>query len=893
MTNYSFYDAQPVFLDLNGKPLVGRIAIYDHDTSAYATTYLDGDGTKTASNPMRTDGSGHLEDQIFLAGDKAYRVCVQEFLGKDPSSMDEYWLDPEMWRTLYEYILASESSSEYGATIVDKVSDIAGASPELGILSCKGFYKAGDCPARSFVWTEKKVFAEDGCTSVKAENGGYWTWFPEPYVDSGCFGIMPSASATELIAGFNSLQTHTASGSVIKTVGFRSGTYFIGSNFTTNVNIELKSAAVFIPTKDVSFNCRSVSAPSGFIQKLLSSATWKFNLSVLGGNYLLSWYADGYTNIETFGTPNCIVCDRNIGTTAITFNKCRFVSVSGSKLKCSNTTGASTAFVNCSFDGLPPLDLSSVDPVFTNCEKTRTSSVCPAFKASYIANSASGTFIVDSSVEMDSDLSQADTAFETTDGALFNGMASSGTLTISSKSVRDNLIACDVEITGTETIRYDWFYEWSGRNTTVRNAFIGSKAYILDMCEKGMDATSTSITFGACYLRNGSIDTKAFTASGMLKLDKFTLNVSGDVGCSYLYAYDSGLLCSGLSVSNDSEIEHSTVTAHGTMSVASLVVRGTTIAVDKFAITGNLSAYDSSVSSNNSISVVNLIMQGCSCTASITAALADVKSSLCSVSATTMTELSSNISGKETVLNTTSAESSIVRKNVSFTGTARNDPYSSASESSLQQFAKNISLNGGVYSTDGWDTFGLCPAIPCITPTTPNYCISLTLAQGASQEITVYPTGSVNDPSYTRSFHGVRGASRAKTGQMFFLLPTYNGGKGDLSDYGDAITMVNFVRSGGVNTAVASGNPFKNTEGRVYNLDEISTASPIDAQIRFQRDDKNTGTNTVVGFVKPVLVVCTGYEVMNTSDVISYVPGFEIYGEMKFVLTEYTSGVFK
>lgn len=893
MTNYSFYDAHPVFLDLNGKPLVGRVAIYDNDSSAYATVYLDGDGSKTASNPMRTDGSGHLEDQIFLASDKAYRVCVQEFLGKDPSSMDEYWLDPEMWRTLYEYILASEGSSEYEATVVDKVSDIAGASAELGILSCKGFYKAGDCQERNFVWTEKKVFPEDGCTSIKAENGGYWTWFPEPYVDSGCFGIMPSASATELIAGFNSLQTHTASASVIKAVGFRSGTYFIGSDFTTNVNIELKPGAVFIPTKDVSFNCRSVSASSGFIQKLLSSATWKFNLSVLGGNYLLSWYADGYTNIETFGTPNCIVCDRDIGTTVTTFNKCRFVSVSGKKLKCANGTGTSTAFVNCAFDGLPSLNLSSVDPIFTNCEKARTSSVCSSFKASYIANSTSGTFIVDSAVEMDSDLSQTNTAFEVTDGAFFNGMASSGTLTISVKSVKDNLIACDVKITDTAMIEYDWFYEWSGRDLLVRNAMINSDCFYLDLCNRSMNASSGSVFNGSCYFCNGAINEKALSVSGILKLDKCTLNVSGDVSCAYLYAYDSGLMCSGLTISNDSEIEHSTVTANGTLSVASLVVRDSTISANKFAITGNLSAYDSSISSNNSIDVVNLILQGCSCTASITAALADVKSSLCSVSATTKTELSTNVSGQETVLNTTSAESSIVRKNVSFTGTARNDPFSSNSESSLQQFARNVSLNGGVYSSDGWDTFGLCPAIPCITPTNPNYCVSLSVSQGSSQEITIYPTGNVNDPSYTRTFYGVRGLSRAKAGQMFFLLPTYNGGKGDLSEYGDAITMVNFVRSGGVNTSVADGNPFKNTEGRVYNLDEASTASPIDSQIRFQRDDKNTGTNTVVGFVRPLLVVCTGYEIMNTDDGISYMPGFEIYGETKFVLTEYTPNVFK
>ncbi len=273
---------------------------------------------------------------------------------------------------------------------------------------------------------------------------------------------------------------------------------------------------------------------------------------------------------------------------------------------------------------------------------------------------------------------------------------------------------------------------------------------------------------------------------------------------------------------------------------------------------------------------------------------AEISSSECLATASgTKLEFSSKSAGMETVFNSTASNSSIIRKNASFTGTARNDPYSTDSETTLQQFAPNISLNGGVYSSSGWDSFGLCPSIPCITPTAPAYCITLTLAQGSTQDLTIYPEG--NDNSYVRTFYGVRGASRPKAGQMFFVLPTYNGGKGDLDKFGNAITCLNFVRSSGVNIAVAEGVGFKNTEGRVFNLDDEATGgSTTDTFLRPSVGGANTGTNTVVGFTRPLLVVCTGFETMVGSEGTTIaVPGFEIYGETKFVLTENTSGVFK
>lgn len=765
MRTANLVEAHPTYFNLNGKPLVGRIAIFERDTQQFSEVWLNPEGTTRASNPMKTNGAGKTEQQVFVempdSGQKAYTIYVQEFLGDDASSMDEYWTDDSMWKTLYDYLLVVDAGSGVKSVTVDSVSEIAGADSSNGIVVAKGFYFAGDCPARTFVYTSRKVFPEDGCTSIKSKDGGYWTWFPDPVIDSGCFGIIQSASKENIASSLLSLQTHLASSKVIKKVCFRGGTYFVSTSASLDCELEFKPNATLTPLADSSISCRRISASSGFVKRFLSSSTWKLSLSVSEGDYVLSWYGDGFDSIEEFGTPERIVVDRSMTTTVPNFRNVEFVpSIHGTTLKLSAGT---SSLYNCTFGNSPCLDLSSSEPTFSYCGKTRTSSVCDGFKASFIANSTNTPFVVDSEISMDSDLSQENISFTTEDGAFFNGMADSGLLTISEASVRNKSIACDCAITGTKKIRLDWFHEWTGRSTCCINAMIGSGIYSVDLCGDSISFSATNYDF---TIENGSASGGPFQKKTVFN------NVSANISASgaELYSYDSAL-------------------SFTTCILSKLVASGSTLVGQSLALTGtlNLSSSKLQFASNeingdtilNDSSILDSgTLKATNFTAYDSVVNLDVESELSGVYGSTVKSLttaskqifSSSCGSLETVHD--NGTESFDRKTVTFSdgfmGKTAEESYR------LYDVIAQMRMNAGIYCAasqgrSGYDIFSMIPSMPIFI--TQDKYVSLVDAKGSSRSFETQET-SHSVPVYSGTAYGIIGDSRPKPGQVLVIVPS-------------------------------------------------------------------------------------------------------------------------
>lgn len=756
MRTANLLDAHPTFFNLNGKPLVGRVSVFENETRSFADTWLDPEGTKRAANPIKTNGAGKTESQVFVempdSGQRIYTVVVEEFLGEQYSSMDEYWDDGEMWKGLYDFKLVVDAGSGVKSVTAGSVSEIAGMDSGNGIVVATGFYRDGDCPARVFVYMDKAVFPEDGCTSIKSKDGGYWTWFPEPTVDSGCFGIIPSASSTDTSSGFLSLQTHLNSADIIKKVCFRSGRYLLSVSVDINCDVKFKSNARLNPTENVSLSFRSVSASPGFIVRDLFDKD--VSLSVKEGAFYFSWfdkYADG-AEIGNIGTPETIVVDKQLKLTQTAINSALVIGC-GPKIKFTGTL----AFSQCRFSGATVLG-SSQDVSFVNCGKVRTSKVCDAFYASTIAGSTVGTkFIVDSEIVMDADLSQEDTGFTTEDGAYFNGLAETGSLTIDAKSIGMWMLSCETCVKNAKEIRLDWFKQNLSTANRLSLSCVSSSIFAVDLC--GLSLSEGSSQYPMAY-RNGTLSgsyTKDLSLDGV----NGTVSVSGaaltvkdsNVKFTQLNAKKltiSDSICSGTSLNAEGEVAIS----GSSLQFTTTTINGTTVQL-----------LDSSVLGTGSVSTTRL---ECDRTEmkSIDVAATDFASvslsKVKSLSADVIHVNSSIIKDDDVIFDNTTEN--IVCKDIKFL-----DGFMGRAEESYPLIDVNAQarLNAGIYNmaSEGrteLDVFGIIPSFPVFI--TQDDCVSLLDTVGSSRSYATTNSG----PSGTA--YGIIGKSRPKPGQVLVIM---------------------------------------------------------------------------------------------------------------------------
>ena len=773
MRTANLVEAHPTYFNLNGKPLVGRIAIFDRDTKQFSETWLDPEGTTRAANPMRTNGAGKTEQQVFVempnSGQKAYTIYVQEFLGDDASSMDEYWTDDTMWDTLYDYLLVVDAGSGVKSVTVDSVSEIAGADSSNGIVVAKGFYSAGDCPARTFVYASRRVFPEDGCTSIRSKDGGYWTWFPDPVIDSGCFGIIPSATKESIASSLLSLQTHLASAKVIKKVCFRNGNYPLDTDIELDCEIEMKPGASIYPSSDGlhRLSCRAFSGPSSCLGSYLK----RTKLLVSEGEYRLSWHGDSYNQILDIGTPETVVVDKSMSGQNLQFSKARFVGNNGD---CQITVSGTLLGINeCSLEKGPIFDIQSgVKPAISDCGTVSCSDFSRTFYSSYINDSADTSFVIDETVWLDEYL-DATTGCMITSASYFYSEDSfdrnaETKLKINATWMRNNIASCIAEVVGTRTLHRDWFTSGS---YLFESAIRSSCKMDLDggtvpLLSKYSDNLSADIS-----IENGTLNTGDFKTAGSFSARNISI-AAGSFQCGTLGLESSTMNASSVSVAvlamSHSQLKSDSGTIAQTTSLQDSTVSG-------IAMTQSVTLKDSTVTSDCSINATNLSSYGSVVFCQATAESAEMNGGhVYSLDAASRSVLSETMNGEEMIHDNGAFSAKRISKEYP-------DDHFSQNPEAVYDVNGNVRMNGGIFQfvpnlPTKIDLFGKVPSMPifCSAADESSSYIDLVAAVGNATSFTYKQTGESSSSYTTNTFYGMIGASRPKPGQVLVFIPSAN-----------------------------------------------------------------------------------------------------------------------
>lgn len=174
------YSNSQSWLDLEGKPLVGRVTFYKfHTTTPEVIT--DVNGTPLA-NPVFTNQIGQLTHDVFLKNDTDYTVYFEKYIGN--ASMED---DPDNWQFQYssdniftEYIVDIESDA---LQAVNNITDLRAISPAVvedrdghKIISLLGYNTAGDKPEVLYIYDPTSIVSDNGGSVIKPDDESTGRW---------------------------------------------------------------------------------------------------------------------------------------------------------------------------------------------------------------------------------------------------------------------------------------------------------------------------------------------------------------------------------------------------------------------------------------------------------------------------------------------------------------------------------------------------------------------------------------------------------------------------------------------------------------------------------------------------------------------------------------------
>lgn len=400
----SFNDSYPVIFDNDGKPLVGRVKFMTRQSTEYREIFLEPEGTTRGANPMKTNGCGRLQSQVFLpcgeGEDAFYKVVVEKFLGEDPEDMEEYWDDDEMWAQQYDYILTFQKDHTIQSIVVEATRFISQAPTDFGILVVTGFYNNGDSPARIYTHTDDTPSGpNDGVTKIQSDTSGWWVWKPQPVVNAACFGIIGGLRSDLLSPAMQSLQSYVGSNlKAVEEVFFQYGRYAYDANITLPVKVHLDPNALFVSAQTTTLTCREFEGPSNALSESMS-------LSVSQGDFKFSWLANPVITKNSVGSPSRIIVDADKTCYRGSFVDTEFVGSFG-RYKVTGWADylVGVLFTRCKFSNGPIFSSVLGKARFTSCGIIRTGEISSNdFPMDTIAESTGTKFIADTNVSVDKD----------------------------------------------------------------------------------------------------------------------------------------------------------------------------------------------------------------------------------------------------------------------------------------------------------------------------------------------------------------------------------------------------------------------------------------------------------------------------------------------------------
>lgn len=147
-------------VDLNGSPLVGRVTVYEHDSDIVKDVYtLEGETYTQASNPQLLNVQGRLDDTLYFDA-SIVDVKIERYIGEagqmSVNSPDEDFEDFDVFSTGFVADLGQAGE------IVDTIDALRDTPVSSGTVNVRGYYYAGDCGSRLYVWDASSSATEDG-----------------------------------------------------------------------------------------------------------------------------------------------------------------------------------------------------------------------------------------------------------------------------------------------------------------------------------------------------------------------------------------------------------------------------------------------------------------------------------------------------------------------------------------------------------------------------------------------------------------------------------------------------------------------------------------------------------------------------------------------------------
>lgn len=200
------FDLKNNWLDLEGKPLAGRVSFCKLHTTELENIY-DVSGN-VLDNPIFTNTIGQLVQQVFLKDRTDYTVRFEQYVGNG-----DMMTDPEGW--LFQYscdALWDTFGIEVDSTtfqLVDNIADLRLLDPALvttrderKVVILGGYHVIGDKPQVTYVWNPTSIESDNGGSVIKVATIATGRWelvntFGVDGVDVRHFGVFGEDSAED------------------------------------------------------------------------------------------------------------------------------------------------------------------------------------------------------------------------------------------------------------------------------------------------------------------------------------------------------------------------------------------------------------------------------------------------------------------------------------------------------------------------------------------------------------------------------------------------------------------------------------------------------------------------------------------------------------------------
>ena len=216
-----------LFLDNERKIIPhGKIDVYDPISNTYLNVYTydaQNDAYIPASNPIILNNESRPNATYFV--DQMAYCQLYKYLGEfmDPMTLQQ----STNWEFVRSWYSSANKSDLKNDTVVTGIIDLRDTNPELGNVTVVGYWNDHDCEARTYVWDENSVQADDGGYIIKnndVDTGRWILQFDGEYLPSTYYGVYPGKENN-----INALLNYV---SVIGSRNTAPGIYFIPGSYT-------------------------------------------------------------------------------------------------------------------------------------------------------------------------------------------------------------------------------------------------------------------------------------------------------------------------------------------------------------------------------------------------------------------------------------------------------------------------------------------------------------------------------------------------------------------------------------------------------------------------------------------------------------------------------------